>query len=128
MTATASGLQVPAVPRVAPDAAVTAKASTGALAIADYGVNLTNTGSSGTIVLTLLAAASAAGLPLRIQILAAQIVQFLPQTGEKIYLAGSGVATKYLQVAGTIGNFVELYCDGEKYLVQKYSGVVTKEA
>jgi hypothetical protein len=128
MTATASGLQVPAVPCVAPDAAVTAKTQTGNLAITDYGVNLTNTGAGATIVLTLLAAASAAGMPLRIQILAAQIVRLLPQTGEKIYLAGSGVATKYLNVAAVIGNFVEVYCDGEKYLVQKYSGVVTKEA
>jgi hypothetical protein len=128
MTATASGLQVPAVPKVAPEAAVTAKAATGNLAIADYGVNLTNTGAGGTTVMTLLAAASAAGMPLRMQVLAAQIVRFLPQTGEKIYLAGSGVATKYLNVAGVIGNFVELYCDGEKYLVQSYSGVVTKEA
>lgn len=128
MAATASGLQTVPLPKVAADAAVTAKASTGNLAIADYGVNLTNTGASGTIVLTLLAAASTAGLPIHVQITAAQIVQLLPQSGEKIYLGGSGVATKYLQVAGVIGNFVDVYCDGEKFLVQDYSGVVTKEA
>jgi hypothetical protein len=128
MTVTASGLQVPLVPRVAPDASVTAKTTTGNLAIADYGVNLTNTGAGGTIILTLLAAAAAAGMPLRIYLTVAQIVELLPQTGEKIYLGGSGVATKMLVIAGVIGNYVDLYCDGEKYLVQGYSGVVTKEA
>jgi hypothetical protein len=128
MTATSSGLQVPAVPKVAPEASVTAKTTTGALAIADYGVNLTNTGAGATVTLTLLAAASAAGMPLRVYLTAAQIVRLLPQTGEKIYLAGSGVATKYLNIAAAIGNFVDVYCDGEKYLVQGYSGVVTKEA
>jgi hypothetical protein len=128
MAVTASGLQVPAVPKVSPAASVTAKAATGNLAIADYGVNLTNTGAGGTTVMTLLPVASAAGLPLRMQVLAAQIVRLLPQTGEKIFLAGSGVATKYLNIAATIGNFVEVYCDGEQYLVQAYSGVVTKEA
>jgi hypothetical protein len=128
MAVTASGLQVPAPPLVAPDASVTAKTTTGNLAIADYGVNLTNTGAGGTIVLTLLAAAAAAGMSLRVYVTVAQIVRLLPQTGEKIYLGGSGTATKYLNIAAVIGNFVDVYCDGEKYLVQGYSGVVTKEA
>jgi hypothetical protein len=124
---TASGLQIPSVPVVAPDGTVTAKAATGNLAIADYGVNLTNTGAAGTIQLTLLAASLAAGLALRIQVTAAQIVQLVPATGEKIYLGGNGVASKYLAIAGVIGNYCDLFCDGEKYLVQGYSGVVTKE-
>jgi hypothetical protein len=128
MAPTASGLQVPTPPLVAPEAAVTAKAATGNLAIADYGVNLTNTGAAATVALTLLAAASAAGMPLRLYVTAAQIVQFVPASGEKIYLAGSGVADKYVQVAGVIGNYIDLFCDGEKYLVQGYSGVVTKQA
>jgi hypothetical protein len=128
MAVTASGLQVPTPPLVAPDGTVTAKTSTGNLAIADYGVNLTNTGAGAAIVLTLLAAALAAGMPLRLYITAAYTVTLTPQTGEKIYLAGSGVASKYLLVAGVIGNYVDLFCDGEKYLVQGYSGVITKEA
>jgi hypothetical protein len=128
MTATGSGFLVPRPPLVAPNATVTAKTTTGNLAIADYGVNLTNTGAGGTIVLTLLAAALAAGMSLRIQITAAQIVRLLPQTGEAIYLGGSGVVTKYLNIAGVVGNFCDVYCDGQKYLVTSYSGVVTKES
>lgn len=128
MTATASGQQVPAVPKVAPEASVTAKAGSGNLAIADYGVNLTNTGAGAGIVLTLLAAASAAGMALRVYLTVAQTVTLTPQTGEKIFLGGSGVASKYLLIAGVIGNYVDVYCDGSKYLVQSYSGVVTKEA
>jgi len=128
MAVTASGLQVPAVPCVDPAASVTAKAATGNLAIADYGINLTNTGAGAAIVLTLLAAASAAGMALRVKVLAAFTVTLTPQTGESIYLHGSGVASKYLLIAGVIGNYVDLFCDGEKYLVQDANGVVTKEA
>jgi len=117
MTATGSGFLVPRPPFVPADAAVSAQASTASLAITDYGKNITNTGASGTVVLTLLAAALAAG-----------IVRLLPATGEKIYLGGSGVASKYLNVAAVIGNYVDVYCDGEKYLVTGYSGVITKEA
>jgi hypothetical protein len=128
MTATGSGFLVPRPPLVAPNAAVTAKGSTGNLAIADYGVNLTNTGAGGTVVLTLLAAKNAAGMSLRIYQTAAQITRLLPQTGEKIFLGGSGVATKYLNIAAVIGNYCDVYCDGAQYLVTGYSGVVTKEA
>jgi len=128
MTATGSGFLVPRPPFVPADAAVSAQASTASLAITDYGKNITNTGASGTVVLTLLAAALAAGMSFRVQITAAQIVRLLPATGEKIYLGGSGVASKYLNVAAVIGNYVDVYCDGEKYLVTGYSGVITKEA
>jgi len=128
MAATASGLQVPAPPLVDPAATVVEKAATGNLAITDYGKNLNNTGAVGTIVLTLLAAANAAGLPLRVYVTVAQIIRLQPQSGEKIYLAGSGVADKYLNIAATIGNYVDVFCDGEKYLVQDYAGVVTKQA
>ncbi|MBN2118506.1 MAG: hypothetical protein JW730_18175 [Anaerolineales bacterium] len=128
MAATGSGYLVPRPPLVAPNAAVSAQATTASLVIADYGKNITNTGASGTIVLTLLAAASAAGKSLRIQITNANIVRLLPQAGEAIYLGGSGVVTKYLNIAAVIGNYCELYCDGERYLVTGYSGVVTKEA
>ena len=59
---------------------------------------------------------------------AAFLVRLLPQTGEAICLAGSNVVTKYLNIAALVGNYVDVFCDGEKYLVQDYSGVVTKEA
>jgi len=128
MTPTGTGFLVPRPPLVAPDAAVSAQAATAALVIADYGKNITNTGASATIVLTLLPAAEAAGKPLRIQITVAQIVRLLPATGEAICLGGSVVITKYLGIAAVIGNFCDLYCDGERYHVINYSGVVTKEA
>jgi hypothetical protein len=126
MTATASGLQVPPVPMVDPAAAVVEYAGDTDLAITDYGKNITNTGAVGTAVLTLLAAALAAGLALRVYLTVDQIVQLKPATGEKIYLAGSGVADEVVNIAAVIGNYVDVFCDGEKYLVQDYFGVVTK--
>ncbi len=113
---------------VAANAAVTAKTATGNLALADFGTNITNTGASAAIVLTLPAASTVAGCALRVQMTVAQTVTLTPQTGEKVFLGGSGVASKYLLIAGVIGNFVDLFCDGVGFLVTNYSGVVTKEA
>jgi hypothetical protein len=126
MTATASGLQVPAVPKVAPEASVTAHDDSATLDVDDFGLNHTNTGATGTVVLTLPAAADAAGMSLGIYLTAAEIVQLAPASGEKIYLAGSGTADELVNIAGVIGNFADVYCDGTQYLVQRYSGVVTK--
>jgi hypothetical protein len=65
---------------------------------------------------------------MRFYLTVAQIVRLLPQTGESIYLAGSGTATKYLNIAAVIGNYVDVYSDGTSFYVTGYSGVVTKEA
>ena len=67
------------------------------------------------------------GQKTRIQITVAEIVQVKPATGEKIYLGGDGVASKYLNIAAVIGNYAELYCDGTSFYVTAYSGVLTKE-
>lgn len=107
---------------------VKANAATADVAIADFMKNNTNTGSSGTIVLTLPTAASTKGQVSRVFVSVAQIVRLLPQTGEAIYLAGSGVVTKYLNIAAVIGNYVEIYSDGASYFVTASNGVVTKEA
>lgn len=116
-------------PIVAPNAAVVAKAENGNLAASDLGKNLTNTGAAGTITLTQVAASTVAGACFRVYLTVAQIVRIAPTaTTGKIFLAGSGVATKYLQIAGVIGNYVDIYCDGTDYHVVGYSGVVTKEA
>jgi len=115
-------------PVVSPAATVRAKAATATLTTADFGCNLTNTGSSGTIVLTLPKVADSAEMFFRVQVTVAQIVRLQPVTGEAVYLGGSGVVTKYLNVAATIGNYVDIYCDGEQWLVTGYAGVVTKEA
>ncbi len=87
-----------------------------------------NTGDTGTMVLTLPTVASAKGKVIKVALTAAQIVRLLPQTGEAVNLNGSAVVTKYLNVAGVIGNFVECFCDGTQWIVTDYAGVVTKEA
>lgn len=107
---------------------VKAQASTADLNDYDFAKNNTNTGAAGTIVLTLPAAAKVKEQQMRVYLTAAQDVRLTPQTGEKIYLAGSGTATKYLSIAGVIGNYANIYCDGNYFFVTNYSGVVTKEA
>ncbi len=123
------GYIVPSPQFVDPKKAVTAKAATATLTAAECnGTNLTNTGASGGIVLTLPAVTSAAGCAFRLYVTVAQTVTFTPASGEKVYLAGSGVASKYLLVAGVIGNTVTIYNDGVDWMVVVYTGVVTKEA
>lgn len=87
-----------------------------------------NTGDADTLVLTLPSVVGNAGKALKIHLLAAQIVRALPVTGQAVNLNGSAVVTKYLNIAGVIGNYADLYCDGYQWIVTGYSGVVTKEA
>jgi hypothetical protein len=115
-------------PQVPGTASVTALASATTLTSAHYGVNLTNTGAVATLEHALLPAADVKGQVLHFQLTAAQIVRLQPASGEKVYLGGSGVADKYVNVAAVIGNYIELYSDGTDYVVTHYSGVVTKEA
>jgi len=98
------------------------------LAASDLDKIFSNTGASGTVVLTLPKASDAKGHCLTINLLAAQIVRALPVTGEAVNLNGSAVVTKYLNIAAVIGNYVDLYSDGVQWIVTGYSGVVTKEA
>jgi hypothetical protein len=104
---------------------------------ADYTVTVTdlnkptifnNSGDSNNMVVTLPSVASAKGKVLRLHALAAQTMQVLPQTGEIVNYNGSVVVTKYCQLAGTIGNYIELFCDGYQWVVTQANGVVTKEA
>ncbi len=122
-----TGYMVPHPPVVAPNATVEANTGDATLAVANFGKIQTNTGASATATLTLPSAANAAGCSLKVQLTVAQIVRLTPASGEKIFLGGSGVASKYLNIAAVIGNFVDLYCDGVSYQVINYSGVVTKE-
>ena len=121
------GYMVPNPPAINPKATVAAHAADATLTADDMGQNHTNTGASGGITLTLPAASDAAGCGFRVQVTVAQIVTLDPQTG-KIYLGGSGVADKTLGIAGVIGNYADLYSDGDAWLVMGYSGVLTKEA
>lgn len=109
-------------------ATVTARTADTTLTSADFNAITTNTGDTGAQVLTLPAALSTKGMALRVAVTAAQTITLTPASGEKIYLNGDGVASKYCLIAGVIGNFLELYSDGTDYIVTNYSGVVTKEA
>ncbi len=124
-----TGLMVPAPPFVAPDATVVALTTGTTLTVAAHaGKNVTNTGAGGINTHTLPAVAVSGGVAIRFQITAAQVVRLDPASTEKIYLGGSGAAGKYVNIAGTIGNYCEIYCDGVAWHVIAYSGVVTKEA
>lgn len=107
---------------------ISAQASTADLATTDFGKVVTNTGASNTIILTLPSAVSVAGLSIKVQITAAQIVSLSPAATEAVYLGGNGVVNKDLSIAGVIGNYADIYSDGSNYLVINYSGVLTKEA
>jgi hypothetical protein len=113
---------------VSPKATVEANTADGTLTVANCGKIQTNTGAAGTITLTLPAVSAASGTAIKVQVTAAQIVRLDPASSEKIYLGGSGVAGKYLQIAGVIGNYADVYCDGTDWIVLDYSGVLTKEA
>lgn len=112
------------------DTNTTVKANAASATMKDYDFekNNTNTGAGGTVALTLPAASTLKGQKTRIQVTVAEIVQILPATGEKIYLGGDGVASKYLNIAAVIGNYAEIYCDGTSFYVTGYSGVLTKES
>jgi len=123
-----TGYLIPSAPQITPKATVEANGAGATLTVANFGKIQTNTGAGGGIVLTLPPAATAAGCGLKVQVTAAQTVTLTPAAGEKVYLGGSGVASKYALIAGAIGNFLDLYCDGVDFLIMNYSGVVTKEA
>lgn len=111
-------------------ATVTTKTADYTITVADLALPtiFNNTGDTGTMVLTLPSVASAKGKVVRVHLLAAQIVRLLPVTGSIINYNGSAVATKYLNIAGVIGNYVEVFCDGTQWVVTQANGVVTKEA
>ena len=87
-----------------------------------------NAGAAGNLVYTLPSVASAKGKVVRIHALAAQTQQADPQAGEAVNYNGSAVVSKYAQLAGVIGNCMEMFCDGTQWIVTQANGVVTKEA
>lgn len=127
-TASAFALLSP-VPYVLPTATVKAYDANASPVAADIsGLNVTNTGAGGTITLTLPAAATMIGMSFRVQITVAQIVALSPAAADYVALGGSKVVNKDLNIAGVIGNYAVIYCDGTGYNVVSYSGVLTKEA
>jgi len=43
-------------------------------------------------------------------------------------VGGGNVIFTLARTAGTIGNYADVYCDGERYHVFDYNGVLTKAA
>lgn len=123
-----SGYYRPQPQMVAANAAIVAHAANAVLVAADFGKHHTNTGAAAGITLTLPAASAVAGLAVRAVVLVAQTIQLIPATGGAIYLNGSGVADKYAQIAGVIGNYIEVYSDGVVYHATVVNGVATKQA
>lgn len=119
---------LPYVPWVSGDAAVYAMANSATVTAANIaGKNVTNTGAGAGILITLPAVATMKNVSFRVQVTVAQVVDAsLAATG--VYLGGSGAAGKYLRIAGVIGNYADIFCDGTAYHVTGYSGVLTKEA
>ena len=115
-------------PIVAPSATPVAYTGDATLVAGDLNKNVTNTGAAGTITLTLPAVSGLTGYTLHVEVTAAQIVRVDPAGTESIFLGGSGVAGKYLNIAGVIGNCADIYCDGTQWLVVNRDGVLTKEA
>lgn len=123
-----SALFRPVMPSMSSAATALAKTANYTVVAADFGKILTNTAAAGTIVFTLPSAVTYPGAVLRFHLFAAQIVRLLPVTGQAVALNSSAVVTKYLNIAGVIGNYCEIVSDGTQWLVTTYSGVVTKEA
>lgn len=111
-------------------ATVTTKTADYTITVADVSTPtiFNNSGDSGTMVLTLPSVSAAKGKVVRVHLLAAQIVRLLPVSGQAVNYNGSAVVTKYLNIAGVIGNYVEVFCDGTQWVVTQANGVVTKEA
>lgn len=124
----ATGVDVPPLPRVAANATVEANTADGTLAASNFGKIQTNTGATAQIALTLPGASGVGGLPIRVQLTAGLPVKVVPASGEKIFLGGSGVASKFLLIAGQIGNFADIVSDGVQYHVTLQNGNLTKEA
>jgi hypothetical protein len=100
------------------------------VAVSDLNGIITNTGNTGVLTLLLPSAATAGveNSALKLQITVASNVVVAPASGEKIFLGGSGTANATMTVAGTVGNYADLYSDGTQWMVVGYSGVLTKSS
>jgi len=115
-------------PVIDPTSSAVAHASNATVTSTIAGKNHTNTGAGGAIVLTLPSANTMPLQGFRFYQTVAQQTSFSPIATERVYLAGNGVLDKDLVIAGTIGNYVDVYSDGTNWVATHWSGVVTKEA
>lgn len=86
----------------------------------------TNEGASGEVVFTLPAVADSKGMVARFAALAAQTIRLDPQDGEAVNYNGDAVVTEDATLAGVIGNYVEVFCDGSQWIITQANGVITK--
>ncbi len=129
MTATASGAQIPDYPQVSSRQTPVDHAAGFTMDAEDMFKIHTNTGEADNSAWELPKAADVPGCVFRAHATVAQTITFEPAAAtEKINLHGDAVANKHLVLAGVIGNYVDLYSDGEQWIVARHSGVLTKEA
>src|SRR5690606_15794254 len=122
---------IPSYPTVDPrTATVTTKTANYTVTLEDLEAPtiFNNSGDDGGQVLTLPSVTEAKGKVIRAHALAAQTIDLAPQAGEAVNYNGSAVVSKYVRLAGVIGNYIELFCDGTQWIVTQANGVVTKEA
>lgn len=96
------------------------------LAAADVNGVINNTGATTTLSVALPSAASSDNKSLKVCVSVASTVLVWPATGDSIYLNGSGTANKAVSIPGTVGNYADLYCDGNQWMVVGYSGALVK--
>lgn len=122
---------IPSYPTIDPrTATVATKTADYTVTVADLSTPtiFNNAGDDGTQTLTLPSVALSRGKVIRAHALAAQIIRIDPAGTEAVNYNGSAVAGKYVQLAGVIGNYIELFCDGTQWIVTQANGVVTKES
>ena len=86
----------------------------------------TNSTAGGQVVFTLPAVLESKAKVVRVSLLAAQAVRFDPQRGEIVNYNGDAVIHADATLAGVIGNYMELFCDGVQWIVTEVNGVLTK--
>lgn len=116
-------------PVIDPTLTPTALATTAAVTAAQIaGQNLTNTGAGGGTVYTLPKANTMPNQGFRFYVTVAQTSAFSPVATEYVALAGSKVVNKDLQISAVVGQFVDVYSNGENWVCWNHSGIVIKEA
>ncbi len=84
------------------------------------------TNTTASIVLTLPKAKDVRGGVVRAYVTATETIQLEPATGEKVNYNGNDTVDENAQIAGVVGNYMEVVSDGDEWVVTKANGVVTK--
>jgi len=87
---------------------------------------INNEGSGGALVVTLPNPVESREGVIRFAIIDAQNISIYPYPGGVVALNGDVDTGEYVDLPDTVGNYAELYCDGEKWQVTHYSGSLSK--